>query len=646
MHSKFLPRIFVFILVLFNLSACISLAEDITPPPGYQAPTAPQSTPTSAVPVYPMLPPDPARGEPLYAEKCAPCHGDTGLGNGPDAANLSNPVAPLGDPDLARLATPADWYLMVANGNLQKFMPPFSSLTVPERWDVIAYAYTLSTTPDEVARGQELYTENCAACHGTSGKGDGPDAGSLSASPVNFTDQEFMGIRSAADLFQSITDGLGEMHSYSDLAEDDRWAITSFLRTLTFAEAIPEPTPESGLAETPMGEEKPEITPNPEDDLSETAPDGESEEQVGTVNIEIISVSGIPIPSGLEVSLYSFEDMVEVYSKTLTISNDGVAVADDVPMQPNQVVFATTNHEGVVYGSDITAVEPEMSSITLTIPYYEPTRDLSVLKAERLHIFFEFVSEETIQVYVLYIFSNTSDMVLAAENADEPVLVFTLPEGAANLQRDTGMEFQDVDLPNGFGLLTVYPSSEQYQILYSFEMPYEKNKVNLDLPIGLNTSAVIVMIPEGGLEVESDQLIDAGMRDIEGVSYSMYNGSNLRAGDLLGMEVSGKPKISAVSGENSTGVESSSGLVIGLAAFGVMLIGAGIYMWVRNRSKDEDWDDSDDEYASDLPESEDPDELMDAIITLDDLYQAGEIPEDAYLERRSELKKKLQELLG
>jgi mono/diheme cytochrome c family protein len=646
MHSKKILSLFVLVLVIFILSGCVSLAEDITPPPGYQAPTALQSTPTSEAPIYPMLPPDPVRGEPLYLEKCAPCHGDTGLGNGPDAEMLSNPVAPLGDPDLARLAAPADWYSMVTNGNLQNFMPPFASLSVPERWDVIAYAYTLSTTTDEISRGQELYREDCAACHGVRGEGDGPDAGSLSASPVDFTDQAFMGTRSAADLFQSITDGLGEMHSYASISEDDRWAITAFLRTLTFEEATLEATQESGLLETPVGEAEPEVTQDTQEDLSDTTDTDKPDVMAGTVTIEVVTVSGNPLPDDLEVNLYGYENMVEVYSSTLTLSNDGTAVAEDVPMITGQYIFATTDSDGIMFGSDIATVDSEMSSIQLTIPYYEPTKDLSVLRAERLHIFFEFVDEETIQVYVLYIFSNTSDKVLAADNANEPVLVFNLPEGAANLQRETGMEFQDVDLPNGFGLLTVYPSNEQYQVLYSFELPYEKNSVDIDLPIGLDTSAVIVMIPEGGPEVESDRLVDAGMRDIEGVSYSMYNGSNLSAGDSLNMAVSGKPKFQAVPGENITSGDTTTGLVIGLAAFGVVLVGAGAYLWMRNRAKNEDLEFSEGMLGSDLPDQEDPDDLMDAIITLDELFQAGEIPEEAYLIRRAELKRKLQELIG
>jgi mono/diheme cytochrome c family protein len=594
-----------------------------------------------------MLPPDPARGEADYVEKCAPCHGDAGLGDGPDASELPNPVSPLGDPNFARQAAPADWYLMVSNGNLQKFMPPFNSLSVPERWDVIAYAFTLSTTPEEVARGQELYIENCASCHGERGEGDGPEAGSLSVSPVNFTDQEFMGTRSAADLFTSITDGLGEMHSYVDLPENDRWALTSFLRTLTFAEATPEPTPESDTPETPEGDENSEVTATPEDAAAEPPAEAETptDSKKGTVTVEMVSISGSPLPSGMEVSLFVFENMAQVYSTTLPLSDAGFAEAVDVPMQPEQFIFATTDHEGVVYGSDIAVVEPEINAVSLAIPYYEPTTDISVLKAERLHIFFDFASEDIIQVFVLYIFSNTSEKVLAAESNDAPALVFPLPDGATNLQHDAGMEFQVADLSDGFGVLTVYPSTEQYQILYSFEMPYDKNKVDFDLPIALDTSAVIVMMPENGVEIESNRLMDAGMRDIEGVSYNLYNGSNLQAGEQLDMAVSGKPKAPAVAGETSTGIDTSTGLVIGLAAFGVVLVGAGVYIWMRNRDQDDDWDEFEDDEAPALPEIDNPNDLMDAIITLDDLYEKGEIPEGAYLERRAELKERLQILV-
>ena len=48
--------------------------------------------------------------------------------------------------------------------------------------------------------------------------------------------------------------------------------------------------------------------------------------------------------------------------------------------------------------------------------------------------------------------------------------------------------------------------------------------------------------------------------------------------------------------------------------------------------------------TGDLPD--DPDTLMDAIIALDDLYKAGELPEAAYQQRRAELKEKLNQVVG
>ena len=41
-----------------------------------------------------------------------------------------------------------------------------------------------------------------------------------------------------------------------------------------------------------------------------------------------------------------------------------------------------------------------------------------------------------------------------------------------------------------------------------------------------------------------------------------------------------------------------------------------------------------------------PENLMDAILALDDLYKEGKLPEDAYLERRAELKRRLKEKLA
>ena len=151
------PSVLVF-LVTFTaclLAAC-SLAADITPPPNYQPPTNLESqAEVSNGPVYPLVSPDIAAGAGIYAEKCAPCHGPTGMGDGFRASEIPD-VPALGKAEVARQSTPADWYSIVTEGNLERLMPPFTSLSDRERWDVVAYAYTLSMAEETISRGNEL----------------------------------------------------------------------------------------------------------------------------------------------------------------------------------------------------------------------------------------------------------------------------------------------------------------------------------------------------------------------------------------------------------------------------------------------------------------------------------------------------------
>ena len=115
----------------FLLAACnFRLAADVTPPPGYVPPTP---APTLG-PLYPASAPDLENGASIFAEKCSPCHGVTGLGDGSDGKDLPVTVPAFALPETARKASPAAWYTMVSQGNLDRFMPPFLSLSEQDRW--------------------------------------------------------------------------------------------------------------------------------------------------------------------------------------------------------------------------------------------------------------------------------------------------------------------------------------------------------------------------------------------------------------------------------------------------------------------------------------------------------------------------------
>jgi hypothetical protein len=113
----------------------------------------------------------------------------------------------------------------------------------------------------------------------------------------------------------------------------------------------------------------------------------------------------------------------------------------------------------------------------------------------------------------------------------------------------------------------------------------------------------------------------------------MFTASGLQAGSTLEMTLSGRI---------STGVNvetgSSTGLLIGGGVLGVVLGGAGVWMWRQRKRSVEEAE------IAEGPGEENPDEIMDAIIALDDSFQSGSLSEEAYQKRRAELKEKLQTL--
>jgi mono/diheme cytochrome c family protein len=81
--------------------------------------------------------------------------------------------------DLSKFTEPGNYR---ANSPYQVFEAlAETKLSDVERWDLVAYVWQAKTTPAALANGRELYAQNCAACHGESGGGDGVFADDLAA---------------------------------------------------------------------------------------------------------------------------------------------------------------------------------------------------------------------------------------------------------------------------------------------------------------------------------------------------------------------------------------------------------------------------------------------------------------------------------
>jgi hypothetical protein len=148
-------------------------------------------------------------------------------------------------------------------------------------------------------------------------------------------------------------------------------------------------------------------------------------------------------------------------------------------------------------------------------------------------------------------------------------------------------------------------------------------------PFGIDAPSVVLLMPEG-INVSGNQLASAGAVVIQNNNYQEFSASDFKTGDILDFTVNGLPKTIA-STNNIPQI-----IFIGAGALGLILIGASIWFFFRGQkcAPEEDED-----------EFESADEVMDAILALDDLHRAGKINDEAYQRRRAELKQILKEMM-
>ncbi len=85
---------------------------------------------------------------------------------------------------------------------------------------------------ETLATGKELYAKHCKSCHGATGLGDGPKAGTLDVSCGDFSTAKFQA-QTDGDLFYKVSEGRGKMPAFKKTIpdENDRWALVTYMRT-------------------------------------------------------------------------------------------------------------------------------------------------------------------------------------------------------------------------------------------------------------------------------------------------------------------------------------------------------------------------------------------------------------------------------
>jgi len=645
----------LFLLLSLLISGCgISLAEDITPPPDYQSPTP---GPTKS-PLYPLAPMNLANGKSIYAEKCAPCHGDQGLGDGSMASSLQVPPKAIGDPAIASKASLVNWYTTVTEGNINSFMPPFkNSLSDAQRWDVVVYSLSLGGFDlDSLERGKQAYLQSCEECHGADGK---------LVATADFSDQIMMSKLSQNDIISFIVNGVGDMKGFGDsLPNADLEAIATYLRSMTLdMENLPDASKPMSAEPTPTEPSTTNTTPaqvggtdtdtadaatnSPATETDPAAAEVKPENAFGDIFGLVTNGSSSAPAAGFKVVLHGFTHDFETqqFTEQLTLDtqtdNAGNYKFSGVDLLKYQAFYISIDQGELVYASEPAFSTGTETELTIPLTIYDTTTDRSGIVADQAHIILNYIQPDTVQVIEFIIISNTSNATVIGTEEQPGIVNIPLPKGYQNLQFEEGIIGERyLQTENGFAdTRSIYPGPQSQQLVFAFDLPLEppsipffgKPKVELNQTLELHTKAISVLVPEGisvnapGLEVQP--ITDMG----NGSKYQTYNASPNVSNYQVSFTAEGTLSGSAVSSTNS-----QTGMIIGIAALGVVLILVSVILYLKNRK-------AEDELLAEIEEEEESDgklsqdAILDAIIALDDQFKAGNISEKAYQSRRQDL---------
>ncbi len=544
----------------------------------------------------------------------------------------------------------------------------------------------LQEAPQPLA-GRQSYAQNCAPCHGPTGRGDGPSASGLTDPPTAFANYETVARLPLLAQFNITKNGNMQrmMPPWKNrLTDQEIWDAVSYAWTLhTSAEELASgqtiyqaqcatchradgkgqaPTPDlTDFAKTSAISQQAwaELLANGRgampafgDKLSQAeqravleyarslslgpmfrAPLGQG---AGIITGTITNKSNGQVVPNAAVELAIFDDMSLLETRKTTSDATGLYRFTDLPTDLSfafvtRVVYPAG---GLNYNSEPAQFLSGIQTLNLPVTVFETTADPAGVRADRVHFIVEFDGERA-YIAEMVVFSLDGDKAYAGDGTG--VLKFTLPPGAADLEIEGG-EVGGRYLPAQDGFVDtapLAPGQGTRQMLYRYSIPYTRSSLDLVRSLAYPAANVNVLVADVGAKVASEQLRDQTVRQTSGGAFISLSGQNVPANQPITLRFSDLPLgvsgPAAGAGTLQPAANDRALLLILIGAVGLMAALLVALPLLRHQNEP-------------AAAAAGQGSLVDALAQLDMLHRAGEISEEAYRDQRVRLKAQLLDM--
>ena len=365
----------------------------------------------------------------------------------------------------------------------------------------------------------------------------------------------------------------------------------------------------------------------------------------GQVTGKVVNqTSGKTVAEQVEVMLHAWDpdnqERMMVHGKA---EADGAFVFKDVDFHPDFSYSVMATYLGATYYSEMANVEKGETSLSIDAQVYDTTKDLSSIKINQLHVLF-YIEGGQLGVTQFYALSNSGKLTVkdavTLPRDRTGTLKFYLPEAAQNVEfgnDESGTRY--VLLPGGFADTAPIPPGEVgSQVVVGYNLPYSgKLEYTYLAPVAVEGVSFLVL-QDSGLALEGKGLTLSGERTLQdGSKFNVYKAASLKAGESIQFTLSGQPGGEVQIGAASILNTGKQGLAVGAGVLGLALVGAGAWWWRRR----EDEGGETEEISGDTVEG-----ILAEIESLEQAFQRGELSEDGYREKRTDLRGQLKAAIG